>query len=72
MAISAPAVLRVLGTLADAGTSVAVAGGWPVDALVGRQTGEHVDLDLAIDEDRKGTRLNSSPPMDTGIPPLLR
>src|SRR3954471_4183868 len=32
-----------------AGARVWVAGGWGVDALVGRQTREHRDLDLAVD-----------------------
>src|SRR4249919_455615 len=43
---------EVLGLLADvigAGCSVWVAGGWGVDALVGRQTRLHRDLDLALD-----------------------
>jgi lincosamide nucleotidyltransferase A/C/D/E len=41
-------VLGVLGDLADAGCAVWVAGGWGVDALVGRQTRLHCDLDLAL------------------------
>ena len=49
MAVSAPQVLEILDTLADTGISVAVAGGWGVDALLGRQTRDHADLDLAID-----------------------
>jgi lincosamide nucleotidyltransferase A/C/D/E len=42
-------VLGVLGDLAEAGCAVWVAGGWGVDALVGRQTRLHRDLDLAVD-----------------------
>ena len=42
-------VLGVLADLTDAGCSVWVAGGWGVDALVGRQTRLHRDLDLALD-----------------------
>jgi lincosamide nucleotidyltransferase A/C/D/E len=42
-------VLRVLDDLAEAGCAVWVAGGWGVDALVGRQTRLHRDLDLAVD-----------------------
>lgn len=42
-------VLLVLGTLDTAGCRVWVGGGWGVDVLVGRQTREHHDLDLAID-----------------------
>lgn len=42
-------VLGVLADLTEAGCSVWVAGGWGIDALVGRQTREHRDLDLAVD-----------------------
>jgi lincosamide nucleotidyltransferase A/C/D/E len=42
-------VLEILADLAEAGCSVWVAGGWGVDALVGRQTRPHRDLDLALD-----------------------
>jgi Aminoglycoside-2''-adenylyltransferase len=42
-------VLGVLADLTGAGCSVWVAGGWGVDALVGRQTRLHRDLDLALD-----------------------
>jgi hypothetical protein len=42
-------VLGVLADLTKAGCSVWVAGGWGVDALVGRQTRLHRDLDLALD-----------------------
>ena len=40
---------RVLDALADAQVRHWVAGGWGVDVLVGRQTREHRDLDLAVD-----------------------
>ncbi len=42
-------VHAVLDALATAGCRAWVAGGWGVDALVGRQTRPHRDLDLAID-----------------------
>jgi lincosamide nucleotidyltransferase A/C/D/E len=42
-------LLEILADLAEAGCSVWVAGGWGVDALVGRQTRSHRDLDLALD-----------------------
>ena len=42
-------MLAVLADLTEAGCSVWVAGGWGVDALVGRQTRLHRDLDLALD-----------------------
>jgi lincosamide nucleotidyltransferase A/C/D/E len=39
-------VLRVLSALDAHGAGAVVGGGWGVDALVGRQTREHSDLDL--------------------------
>lgn len=45
-------VLGVLAALASAGCRSWVAGGWGVDALVGRQTRPHRDLDLALDAER--------------------
>jgi lincosamide nucleotidyltransferase A/C/D/E len=41
-------VLAVLDLLAAAGARAWVAGGWGVDALAGRQTRRHSDLDLVI------------------------
>ena len=45
--MSSHEVLRVLAALRD--VPVWVGGGWGVDALVGRETRAHRDLDLAID-----------------------
>jgi hypothetical protein len=42
-------VPAVLADLTEAGCSVWVVGGWGVDALIGRQTRLHRDLDLALD-----------------------
>ncbi len=50
-------VLGVIEDLAEAGCSVWVAGGWGVDALVGRQTRPHRDLDLAIDSQDESVAL---------------
>lgn len=47
--MDASEVHRVLEALAGAGCRVWVAGGWGVDALAGRQTRPHRDLDLALD-----------------------
>jgi lincosamide nucleotidyltransferase A/C/D/E len=44
-------VIEVLDYLAQAGIHVCVDGGWGVDALVGEQTRDHSDLDLALDGD---------------------
>jgi lincosamide nucleotidyltransferase A/C/D/E len=43
-------VLEVLDLLATTGVSVWIAGGWGVDALLGRQTRRHYDLDLVISD----------------------
>lgn len=47
--LTAAEVLRVLAALHAVGLRTWVAGGWGVDALVGRQTRVHRDLDLALD-----------------------
>ncbi len=44
-------VLAVTTALTSAGVPHWVGGGWGVDALVGRQTRAHRDLDLAVDSD---------------------
>jgi len=50
-------VLTVLAALRDAGCRCWVAGGWGVDALVGRQTRPHRDLDLAVDAGQESVAL---------------
>ena len=45
-------LLAVTEALRRAGIPHWVAGGWGVDALVGRQTRAHRDLDLAVDAER--------------------
>jgi lincosamide nucleotidyltransferase A/C/D/E len=52
-------VLGVLADLTEANCSVWVAGGWGVDALVGRQTRLHRDLDLALDADNETVALHA-------------
>lgn len=42
-------VVAVVDLLAGAGIRIWVGGGWGVDALAGRQTRPHSDLDLAFD-----------------------
>lgn len=46
--MEAAEVIAVLDLLADAGVACWLDGGWGVDALVGRQTRPHEDLDLVI------------------------
>jgi lincosamide nucleotidyltransferase A/C/D/E len=43
-------LLRILDALDAAGIGFWLAGGWGVDALVGRQTRRHDDVDLVIDD----------------------
>jgi lincosamide nucleotidyltransferase A/C/D/E len=50
--MEAQQVLELLDLLSAAEVRVWVAGGWAVDAVVGRQTRPHGDLDLAIDASR--------------------
>ena len=52
--MTATDVLRVLDVLVAADVPAWVEGGWGVDALVGRQTREHDDLDLAVDTADEG------------------
>lgn len=47
--MTADDVAQILGDLEEAGVTAWVDGGWGVDALVGRTTRDHADLDLAID-----------------------
>jgi lincosamide nucleotidyltransferase A/C/D/E len=47
--VSEADVLEVLGWVADLGVDAWLDGGWGVDALVGRQTRSHGDLDLVIE-----------------------
>ena len=41
-------VVTAVGVLSEAGLDVVVAGGWGIDALLGRQTRRHGDLDLLV------------------------
>ncbi len=44
-------VRRIVDWLEDAGATYQINGGWAVDALVGRETRPHQDLDLFLDTD---------------------
>jgi len=46
--IAGERVLELLAELAAAGVSASVDGGWGVDALLGRETRAHEDLDLVV------------------------
>jgi lincosamide nucleotidyltransferase A/C/D/E len=52
-------VLRLYGDLHAAGIPIWIDGGWCVDALIGRQTRDHEDVDIAIDR-RDETRLRAT------------
>lgn len=63
--IGASRLLHILEVLEDAGVRYWLAGGWGVDALVGRQTRRHDDADLLLDDfDR------SAPLACTALAPL--
>jgi lincosamide nucleotidyltransferase A/C/D/E len=47
--LSASDVIEVVGALGPHGLNVWIDGGWGVDALVGEQTRDHADLDVAAD-----------------------
>jgi lincosamide nucleotidyltransferase A/C/D/E len=47
--------VELLDAFADAGVRVWVAGGWGIDALVGRQTREHRDLDVLYPREHDDT-----------------
>ncbi len=47
-ALTAERVLELLAALASLGVRATVDGGWGVDALLGRQTRHHADLDLVV------------------------
>jgi lincosamide nucleotidyltransferase A/C/D/E len=57
--MDATKVLAVLAALKDAGCPCWISGGWGVDALVGRQTRPHRDLDLAIDAGREAAAMGA-------------
>jgi lincosamide nucleotidyltransferase A/C/D/E len=42
-------VIEVLDCLEEAGVDFCIDGGWGIDALIGEQTRDHTDLDLALD-----------------------
>jgi lincosamide nucleotidyltransferase A/C/D/E len=52
MPTTAADVVEIVSALAAVGVGARLGGGWGIDALVGRQTREHRDLDLAIDAEQ--------------------
>jgi len=52
--VNAATVLELLEALRTAGVEAWVDGGWGVDALLGRETRPHEDLDLVVALDRVG------------------
>ncbi|WP_326569546.1 hypothetical protein VSH64_00380 [Amycolatopsis rhabdoformis] len=55
--LTAETALAILTRLHTAGTRVWLAGGWGIDALLGRQTRDHEDLDLLHRADEEPTVL---------------
>jgi lincosamide nucleotidyltransferase A/C/D/E len=62
-----PKVRAVLDALEVAGCPHWVGGGWGVDALVGRATRKHRDLDLALPADRERAALETLAGLGYGI-----
>jgi lincosamide nucleotidyltransferase A/C/D/E len=50
--MDAQAVFQVLDALEAAGIRPGITGGWGVDALLGRQTRDHRDLDIGVRDDQ--------------------
>jgi lincosamide nucleotidyltransferase A/C/D/E len=50
--MNATDVVEVVEALTGAGVRIWIDGGWGIDALLGRQTRDHADLDLALDRER--------------------
>jgi lincosamide nucleotidyltransferase A/C/D/E len=50
--MTAADVLEIVASLEKAGIEVWLDGGWAIDALVGRQTRQHEDLDVVVDIDQ--------------------
>jgi lincosamide nucleotidyltransferase A/C/D/E len=46
--VTAQDAIELIGLIESAGIEVYVDGGWGVDALLGRQTRRHLDLDIAL------------------------
>ncbi|MFG1921883.1 nucleotidyltransferase domain-containing protein [Cryptosporangium sp. NPDC048952] len=59
--------MSVLGALAAAGCRAWVSGGWGVDALVGRQSRPHRDLDLALDASHEREALDALAQLGYGV-----
>lgn len=51
--MNAEDVLQIYNQLASKGVPIWIDGGWCVDALLGKQTREHPDLDIAIDHNNE-------------------
>ncbi len=65
-------VLAVLDVLADARVTFWLDGGWGVDALVGRQTRRHEDLDLVIAVADAGTAIGALQKLEFAVGEDLR
>jgi lincosamide nucleotidyltransferase A/C/D/E len=52
-------VHTILDLLTEAGVPVWIAGGWGVDALIGRPTRDHADLDVAIPAEAEAAALDA-------------
>lgn len=48
--ITSQEIVTLYTTLQSLGITIRIDGGWCVDALLGEQTREHKDLDIAVDQ----------------------
>jgi len=65
--ITATDVLAVLDRLQETGLWFVLAGGWGVDALVGRQTRDHGDIDLCVRRDQLPAVIDALGPLDFAL-----
>lgn len=60
-------VLAVVDRLKEAGIDIWLAGGWAVDALVGRETRPHTDLDAVIELDNASAIVDLLAPLGFAV-----
>src|SRR5438093_9952846 len=56
-------VVRIVAYLEEAGIGIWLDGGWAVDALVGRETRAHSDLDAAVELDKTDSAIAALAPL---------
>ena len=69
---TAAELLLIVDTIRSAGVETWLAGGWGVDALVGRQTRRHADVDLVVDDFERSAPLAAAALASLGFETVLR